>query len=1178
MLALQASAILPRTRGCALKELITNDIELGQNTKYPNKRTVPECHSCTRTVVFVIKERTKQTTKPRLSSSTILLDLSLQLNNTFRDDPDLRYLDGDVFDDDTELDEVHVYLKHGVPVRGKKKAQRDPVQGLIPPADVIDDVLDESAEYSYPKSKKDKKSKKSKSETRKKRSITVDPSNYWPNGIVPYVYDDTMTEDLKKSFYFASELIEKYTCVRFVPWDNETRTSYGIDHDNYLLFMGDSNACNSYVGMIDTGSQQIRCCHAAACVHELGHALGFEHEHINYLSEGWLRINRGLVSNARRYKNYRPESGRVFTPYDLSSPMEYAIQTTNGIPEMTVLFPELAITQNYFYMMGDIATMYQCKERNCSTHMDCYYDGYVTLLDGQCACHCVEGRDPATGCQTLLAHGGSYAFPAPLEGCPSGHSLSSGTLEHFFLATRTYQYKENLLQGELSSGRAEHHFCVSETADNDVKWPRGNYCLMRKGGSCPEGTSHGYIQFDNKPSSGTEYVSTWSGTLPDGTYGEDTRWEFCCRDDSVLSVPMDLPNDQPLALWRNSYYGCQPIKGMNSESHMMVLKNDVTGLAQLSPSGTRPLTWKYASGNMYISYCYYYPIQTGSEGCGGVITLTSTERSATFTSPGYPANYENKLHCVWTIEGPPDSSILLTFSDFDVEGTPNNCEDEVEVNHALIGQNGISYCGQEMYGTIRSVTNKMSVKLITGLFGQTGGFNATVTLALPEEHCFNPADRGASYRGTVSFTRDFQTCLPWSEVTHCPHHPYKHGDYYDGLDGNYCRNPGDGLRPWCYTNATFCQRNYCDVCQLENAYDTEDAAFCQDLLVNESCSDHAVARQYCSRTCADLLPAVDIPTTPCKLDTDCVNNGDCSKHQTLEATCLSDGTWTPMGYVCGACLDGWHAFQETCYKVQYEQLSYSDASTKCSNDYEGDLAEWIGLTLDEQTSQWVWQDGSVAQWTNWRTGEPGNYKCASADEYGEWSDVYCANSIGDWERAFTCPRTVCKDRITDCAAILTSYPNVCDDYPDFAYVMCPSTCALCSDAVPPECPENWTEFEEACYKFNSTTASYANAVSACAAEGAVLSPAKSQNEFFFVFQQLGSASAMWLGANDIATEGTWLWEDGTAIDFNKWKTGEPDNVHNSHTNADCLWVLTTGKWRDAPCNWKRAYVCKKPLA
>ena len=39
-------------------------------------------------------------------------------------------------------------------------------------------------------------------------------------------------------------------------------------------------------------------------------------------------------------------------------------------------------------------------------------------------------------------------------------------------------------------------------------------------------------------------------------------------------------------------------------------------------------------------------------------------------------------------------------------------------------------------------------------------------------------------------------------------------DIYAGLDSNYCRNPGDGFRPWCFTNATDCQRAYCDVCQL----------------------------------------------------------------------------------------------------------------------------------------------------------------------------------------------------------------------------------------------------------------------------------------------------------------------------------------------------------------------------
>ena len=39
-------------------------------------------------------------------------------------------------------------------------------------------------------------------------------------------------------------------------------------------------------------------------------------------------------------------------------------------------------------------------------------------------------------------------------------------------------------------------------------------------------------------------------------------------------------------------------------------------------------------------------------------------------------------------------------------------------------------------------------------------------------------------------------------------------DLLDGLDSNYCRNPGDGIRPWCYYDANGCLRDYCDVCLL----------------------------------------------------------------------------------------------------------------------------------------------------------------------------------------------------------------------------------------------------------------------------------------------------------------------------------------------------------------------------
>ena len=46
--------------------------------------------------------------------------------------------------------------------------------------------------------------------------------------------------------------------------------------------------------------------------------------------------------------------------------------------------------------------------------------------------------------------------------------------------------------------------------------------------------------------------------------------------------------------------------------------------------------------------------------------------------------------------------------------------------------------------------------------------------------------------------------------------PLIHGfsDVEHDLEGNYCRNPGFGTEPWCYTNAVTCHRAYCDSCQL----------------------------------------------------------------------------------------------------------------------------------------------------------------------------------------------------------------------------------------------------------------------------------------------------------------------------------------------------------------------------
>lgn len=55
--------------------------------------------------------------------------------------------------------------------------------------------------------------------------------------------------------------------------------------------------------------------------------------------------------------------------------------------------------------------------------------------------------------------------------------------------------------------------------------------------------------------------------------------------------------------------------------------------------------------DFYKSYLFF---QLFSAECGGTI---KNEPSGRILSPGYPAPYEHNLHCIWTIEAPPGSTI-----------------------------------------------------------------------------------------------------------------------------------------------------------------------------------------------------------------------------------------------------------------------------------------------------------------------------------------------------------------------------------------------------------------------------------------------------------------------------------------------------------------------------------------
>ncbi|XP_071485675.1 echinoidin-like [Diadema antillarum] len=73
----------------------------------------------------------------------------------------------------------------------------------------------------------------------------------------------------------------------------------------------------------------------------------------------------------------------------------------------------------------------------------------------------------------------------------------------------------------------------------------------------------------------------------------------------------------------------------------------------------------------------------------------------------------------------------------------------------------------------------------------------------------------------------------------------------------------------------------------------------------------------------------------------------------------------------------------------------------------------------------------------------------------------------------------------------------------------------------------------------------------------------------------------WFGLNDIDSEGTFVWSDGSPVDYTKWIPGQPTNYGG---NEDCghMWYRdaqtdTTRDWNDAPCSSEVSFICQKTI-
>ncbi|CAJ0944023.1 unnamed protein product [Ranitomeya imitator] len=161
--------------------------------------------------------------------------------------------------------------------------------------------------------------------SRDRRAATSRPERVWPHGIIPFVVNGNFTGSQKAIFRQAMRHWEKHVCVTFVERTEE---------DSYIVFTYRPCGCCSYVGRRGAGPQAIsigkNCDKFGIVVHELGHVIGFWHEHTRPDRDDHVSIVRENIQPGQEYNFLKMEPEEVNyldETYDFDSIMHYARNT-----------------------------------------------------------------------------------------------------------------------------------------------------------------------------------------------------------------------------------------------------------------------------------------------------------------------------------------------------------------------------------------------------------------------------------------------------------------------------------------------------------------------------------------------------------------------------------------------------------------------------------------------------------------------------------------------------------------------------------------------------------------------------------------------------------------------------------------------------------------------------------
>ncbi|KAM3913712.1 tolloid-like protein 2 [Leptodactylus fuscus] len=581
---------------------------------------------------------------------------------------------------------------------------------------------------------------------RVRRAATSRTERIWPGGIIPYIIQGNFTGHQRAIFKQAMRHWERYTCVTFIE-----RT----DEESYIVFTYRTCGCCSYVGRRGGGPQAIsigkNCDKFGIVVHELGHVIGFWHEHTRPDRDEHVTIVRENIQQGQEYNFLKMEPGEVNSlgeTYDFDSIMHYARNTfSRGLYYDTIrprqpLSHIQTIGQRMRLSRGDIAQakkLYKC---------------------------------PACG-ETLMESSGNFSAPGYPSGYPSythciwrisvtpGEKIVLNFTEmdlfksrlcwYDYIEIRDGYWRKAPLLGKLCGDRIPEPI---ESSDSRL-WIefRSSSNILGKGfHAVYEAKCGGHIKKDigqiQSPNYPDDYrpdrQCEWTITVSEGfVVGLSFQtFEFEAHDNCLydhLQIRDGPSEDSPLIGQFCGYEKPDDIKSTSNTLWIKFFSDSSVNKAGFSANFfkeidecARPDNGGCAQRCVNTLGSYKCVCDPGYEltpdkkscevACGGVIT----KLDGTITSPGWPNEYPTNKNCVWQVVAPAQYRISLQFEFFELEGNDVCKYDYVEVRSILKTDTKLhgKFCGSEKPEVITSQGNTIRLEFKSDNTVSKKGFKA----------------------------------------------------------------------------------------------------------------------------------------------------------------------------------------------------------------------------------------------------------------------------------------------------------------------------------------------------------------------------------------------------------------------------------------------------------------------